>query len=157
MKARKMPAGRVALTAAFVVLALVLVPAALAGKGAGGGAGKTGGGGGGSTAGGTAFSGPVMVNDVDGNGVVSHGDWINFNVSTTATGTPTVGLRCYQNGNFVLDGYVGYYPSWMFTPYFILDSNYWQSGVTADCTARLFYDNKRGQEVVLSTLTFKAS
>jgi hypothetical protein len=39
MKARKMPAGRVALTAAALVLTLVLVPAALAGKPKGGGGG----------------------------------------------------------------------------------------------------------------------
>jgi hypothetical protein len=145
MKIRKPTTAGVVLAGVAVVLSLALVPAALAGKGSK----PTGGSGGSST-----LTGPVMVNDVDGNGAVSHGDWINFNVSTTATGTPTVGLRCYQNGNFVLDGYVGYYPSWMFTPYFILDSSYWQSGVAADCTARLFYNNRRGQEVVLSTLTF---
>jgi len=42
MKSRKMPAGRLALTAASLVLTLVLVPAALAGKPGGGGGGSTG-------------------------------------------------------------------------------------------------------------------
>src|SRR5205085_2887994 len=45
MKASKLPAGRVALTAAALILTLVLVPAALAGKPSGGGGGKGGGGG----------------------------------------------------------------------------------------------------------------
>jgi hypothetical protein len=42
MKARKMPAGRVALTAALLILALVLIPAAFAKGKPGGGGGSTG-------------------------------------------------------------------------------------------------------------------
>jgi hypothetical protein len=70
------------------VLALALVPAAFAGRG----------GGGTTTTGSSTLTGPVIVHDLNGNGSADHGDSITFNVSTTATSTPTVGLRCYQNG-----------------------------------------------------------
>ena len=148
MKNRSVPAGRVALTAAFVVLALALVPVATAkGKPGGGGSGGT-------TSGGTTLTGPVMLTDVAGNGALNHGDSITFNVSTTATATPEVGLRCYQGMNWVYDGYVGYFPGYMFAPYFTLDSGYWASGVPASCTARLFYYDNRSREHVLATLSF---
>lgn len=140
--------SRIALCAAVLALAVTLVPAALAGKG------KPGGGGTGGTTGGSSLTGPVMVADLDGNGVVSHGDSINFVVSTTATPKPEVGLRCYQGSNWVYDGYVGYWPDYMFTPYFGLDSGYWVSGVPANCTARLFFYDNRSREQILATLSF---
>ncbi len=143
--------SRIAPGIALLVLALALVPVAFAGKGSGG----KGGSGGGTTSGGSSsLTGPVMVLDVDGNGVVSHGDSINFNVSTSATAKPEVGVRCYQGSNWIYDGYVGYWPDYMFTPYFTLDSGYWASGVQATCTARMFYYDSRGREQVLATLNF---
>src|SRR5436309_6435948 len=60
-----------------LVLALVLVPAALAAKGHGGG-GSTG------TGGTSSISGPIMVTDTGSPGL-SFGDMVTFNVSTTAT------------------------------------------------------------------------
>jgi hypothetical protein len=141
--------SRIALGAAVLALAVTLIPAALAGKN------KPGGGGSGGTTGGTSsLTGPVLVTDLNGNGVVNHGDSINFNVSTTATAKPEVGVRCYQGSNWIYDGYVGYWPDYMFTPYFTLDSGYWASGVSASCTARLFYYDSRGREQVLATSSF---
>jgi hypothetical protein len=146
MMARKAPVARIALTAAFLVLALALVPAALAGKGKPGGGGTTGGAG--------TFSGPVMVADNNGDGHPNRLDSITFNVSTTATTKPQVGLRCYQGSNWIYDGYVGYFPGYMFSPWFTLDSGYWEAGVPATCNARLFYNDQRGRQIVLATMSF---
>jgi hypothetical protein len=146
MMARKAPVARIALTAAFLVLALALVPAALAGKGKPGGGGTTGGAG--------TFSGPVMVADNNGDGHPNRLDSITFNVSTTATTKPQVGLRCYQGSNWIYDGYVGYFPGYMFSPWFTLDSGYWEAGVSATCNARLFYNDQRGRQIVLATMSF---
>jgi len=143
MVARKTPAVRIACSAAFLVLALALVPAALAGKP------------GGNTSGSSSLTGPVMVIDNNGNGLVNRLDSITFNVSTSATSTPTVGLRCYQNGIWVYDDYLGYYSGGYWSnPWFSLDSGYWTSGISASCTARLFYYDRRGREQDLATLTF---
>jgi hypothetical protein len=147
MVTRKTPAARIAFAAAFLVLALALVPAAFAGKGKPGG-------GGGSTSGGSTLTGPVMVVDNNGNGSADYLDSITFNVSTTATTKPQVGLRCYQGSSWIYDGYVGYFAGYMFTPWFGLDSGYWAAGVPATCNARLFYNDNRGREVVLATMSF---
>src|SRR5262245_25500999 len=97
-------------------------------------------------------SGPVMVTDNNGDGLPNHGDSITFNVSATGTSTPQVGLRCHQDGNWIYDGYVGYFPGYMFDPWFTLQSSYWVSGISASCTARLFYNDRRGRQIVLATL-----
>jgi hypothetical protein len=132
---------------AALVLVLILVPTALAGNGKGGG--------GTTTTGSSTLTGPVIVHDLNGNGYADHGDSITFNVSTTATSTPTVGLRCYQNGVWVYDEYLGFYSGGYWTnPYFTLDSTYWITGASASCTARLFYYDRRSREQGLATLTF---
>jgi hypothetical protein len=135
---------RIALIAA--VAALALVPTALAGKGGGGKPGGGGGGGGGSS----SFSLVLM----DGATQAAHNGRITFNVSTTATDRPFVGLRCWQGTNFVYDGYVGYFPGALFDPWFTLDSPYWADGVQASCTARLFYYDRRGNQNVLLEQSF---
>lgn len=147
MKIRKPTPAGVAIAAAGLVLALALAPTAFAGKGKPGGGG---GGGGGSS----SLAGPVMYTDLNGNGIANHGDSITFNVSTTATSLPEVGVRCYQGSAWILDGYVGYYPSYAFNPYFTLDSSYWDGSTSASCTARLFYYDSRSREHVLATLSF---
>jgi len=123
-----------------LILALVLAPLALARGGAG-----RGGGGGGST-----FSLVLM----DGATQAAHYGRITFDVSTTETAVPEVGLRCYQGSNWVYDAYVGYYPGYLFERWFRLQSNYWVDGVAATCNARLFYFDRRGREVVLRTMSF---
>ena len=117
----------------------------------GGGGGKPSGGG--TTSGGT-LTGPVMVADADVDGAVSHLDDISFNVSTSATAYPQVGLRCWQGTNWVYDAYVGYWATYQWDRFFRLESNYWNAGLAANCTARLFYNDSRGRQVVLSTLDF---
>ena len=102
----------------------------------------------------TSFSGPVMVVDANANGAPNYMDEITFNVSTTATSQPEVGLRCYQGSNFVEDAYVSYFDSWLSPTYFQLGSSYWNPALDASCTARLFYYDKRAREHVLATMTF---
>ena len=109
--------------------------------------------GGGAASSASTLTGPVMVLDANGNGLPNHGDEITFTVSTSAP-QPQVGLRCWQGANWVYDGYVGYFPGYMFTPYFTLDSGYWNPALSANCTARLFYNDKRGRQHVLATLGF---
>jgi hypothetical protein len=106
---------------------------------------------GGSTSG---FTGPVMVQDQNGNSSPNYMDEITFNVSTTATTKPQVGLRCYQGAAFVEDAYVSYFNSWLSPTYFQLGSSYWNPALDASCTARLFYYDNRAREHVLGTLTF---
>jgi len=106
-------------------------------------------GGGGTTGGGTGSLALVLYADVNGNGQVNYLDTVTFTVSTTATTTPTVTLRCYQNGNMVLQSSAGFYPSypWPDAQHMVLNSPAW-SGGAASCTAVL---NETG-----TTLSFPA-
>jgi hypothetical protein len=127
-----------------VVLALALVPAALAAKGGGN---KPSGGG---TSGSSSISAPVMVTDTGTPGI-SWGDTVTFNVSTTATTTPFVNLLCYQNGVQVASGMKGFWDgsidvNWNFG----LSSPMWKSGA-ADCVASLTMQTKRGWAQLAST------
>jgi hypothetical protein len=124
-----------------LVIACAVAPFALAAKG-----------GGGKPAGGGSSSFSVVV--MDGATAPAHHGRITFDVSTTETKVPEVGLRCYQDSNWVFDAYVGYFPEYLFDPWFTLDSNYWEDGVAATCNARLFYYDRRGREVVLKTMSF---
>lgn len=143
MKTRSVPAGRVALTAAFAVLALALVPVALAGKpssgGSGGGKGGGGGGHGGST---TTYSGsfvgtnPVMVADANGDGSPNYGDQITFSVTSNAT-YYFVALVCTQNGTIVEQQTNGFYVGWPWSKTYTLTSTMWAGGA-ASCTATLY-------------------
>jgi hypothetical protein len=135
--------SRIVLVAALI--ALVVAPTALAGKGGG----KPGGGG--KNSGGGSLS-LVLLDSADA--VPNHGEKVTFDVSTTTTDRPFVGLRCWQGLNFVYDGYVGFFPTYMFDPWLTLGSPYWVAGVETSCTARLFYYDSRGNQNVLATLTF---
>jgi len=126
---------------AALVLALALVPAALAAKGHGGG---------GTSGGSSSISQPVTVTDTGTPGL-SWGDTVTFDVSTTATTTPFVNLVCYQNGVQVASGMKGFWdgsidPNWNFG----LASPTWQSGA-ADCVATLDKQTKQGWQQLAST------
>jgi hypothetical protein len=137
--------GQVASVVALVI-ALAVVPAALAGKG-----GHGGGGGGTTTSGSSSISGPVVVKD-EGTAGLSRLDTVTFNVSTTATDEPFVNLRCFQNGALVLNGSAGFFAWAMNAPYFdfTLTSGMWSSGA-ADCTAYLQKSTSRGWSTIAST------
>jgi hypothetical protein len=94
---------------------------------------------------------------MDGATQPAHYGRITFDVETTATDVPEVGLRCYQGSNFVFDAYVGYHENYLFDPWFTLQSNYWVDGLAATCNARLFYWDRRGREVLLKTMSFSVA
>jgi hypothetical protein len=127
MVTRKTPAARIACTAAFLVLALALVPVAFAGKG-----GKPGGGGG-------STSGSYTVTVTPG-GPYTYGQSIFVTTSVPESLSPFIWLRCYQNGVLVgssdhaaFPG--GWYYGWPFT---LGGSMSWQSGA-ADCTVSIVH------------------
>ena len=111
---------------------------------------------------GTAFAGKgrtttppsldlVMVTDLNSNGAANYGDTITFRSDTTASGAE-VGLRCYQGSNFVFDGYVSLYDSWLGKE-LTLESSKWDRSSSADCVARLFTYNRKNQQQVMTTLS----
>jgi hypothetical protein len=148
MKIRKpTPAGSV-FAGVIVVLSLALVPAAFAGKG-----GNNGPSGGGSS----TITGPVMVTDLNGDGLPNYGDTVTFNVATTATATPYVDLTCSQNGVVVLSATWGDFASypWPWTKDMNLASQMYTGGQAA-CVATLYTFNSRAKKQILATLPFTA-
>ena len=103
------------------------------------------------------LAGPVIVVDLNHDGLPNHKDTITYKVSTTATTTPEVGTRCYQGGKFVLDAYSGYFNSSIQGPNVTLNSGYWDASKAASCTGRLFYYDRHGRQVVLATLSYNVN
>ena len=97
----------------------------------------------------------VMVADANSNGAPNYGDTITFRSNTSATNAE-VGLRCYQGSNFVFDGYVSLYDSWLGRD-LTLESSKWNQDASADCYARLFTYNRKAQQVVLATKSFSVA
>ena len=135
---------RLAQVASLVtLLALALVPTALAGKGGHGGGGTT-------TSGTSSISAPNMVTDV-GSAGLSYGDSVVFTVSTTATNQPYVNVQCFQNGVLVMNSWNGYFADALNTSWnFGLGSPAWQNGA-AKCTAYLDMATSRGWAQLAST------
>ena len=113
------------------------------------------GGGGPSSGGGTLEL--RMLNDANGNGAPNHMDTVTFDVSTTATSMPMVGLRCWQGANFVHDGYIALYDASWLKKYFLLGGTSWDPALSAGCTARLFYYDRRGREKFLGAYEFSVA
>jgi hypothetical protein len=87
----------------------------------------------------------ALVADNDGDGVVSWGDSVSFDVSTTETWNQ-VSLVCSQNGSVVLGAVripTAWYP-------ITLSSQSWQSGA-ADCVATLDQFNGTKVNTIAST------
>jgi hypothetical protein len=76
----------------------------------------------------------VMVDASDT--VANWGDWVTFDVATTATSEPWVNLKCWQNGTLVAEGWNGYFDRSLTGRNFGLYSATWSAGA-ADCTAYL--------------------
>jgi len=120
-----------------LVAVLVLVPAALAGKG------------------GVKGSDPSGLNLVvldSTDGLPHWGDHVTFSVSPTATDQPYATLNCYQNGVWVLTGTRGFYPG-SYGQTFALSSAGWTGGA-AECTAELFSLSSNGKTTTLGTTSF---
>jgi hypothetical protein len=139
----KRSTASVPLALSLAVLAFALVPTAgLAAKGGNGGGGKP-------------SDASLSLVLLDGATEARHLGRVTFEVSTSATDRPYVGVRCWQGPAWVYDGYVGYFEEYMFEEdWFTLDSPYWTAGVDATCTARLFHYDRRGNQKVLATLDF---
>jgi hypothetical protein len=119
----------------------------------GGGKGKPSGGGSTGGSGSLSLALPPYI-DVNGDGLPNVGDTVTFNVSTTATDTPTVNLTCYQNGVAVFGAQGAFYASdpWQWSRYMKLYSASWGSGA-ADCTATL---SPMSGSPILDTVRFTA-
>src|SRR5262249_8007044 len=76
----------------------------------------------------------VLLNSLDG--LAHYGETVRFDVSTTSTDQPWVGLKCYQDLSPVGESWEGYFPGSLSDGNFDLDSPTWTSGA-ADCTATL--------------------
>jgi len=93
---------------------------------------------------------PVVLDGADA--VANHGERLTFDVTTSATDRPFVSLWCWQGTNGVYNKSIGIFESYLFDPWFTLDSTYWADGAEANCTARLYYYDKRGNQKLLTTL-----
>jgi len=111
-------------------------------------------GGGGRKSAATGTVGLVLLNSTDG--VAHWGQQVTFNVSTTATTEPHVGLKCSQSSVVVYSAQSGYYASypWPWTQVMTLSSSAWTSG-SAACVATLYYFSGTSS-VTLATLSFNA-
>lgn len=138
------PPHRVARIALILALgALILTPAALAGKG-----GHNGSGSGGTSSGGTISL--VLLSSTDG--LAHWGQYVTFNVTTSAT-YPYVTLTCSRNGVPVLTQSAGFFPSYPWGQTFGLSNTSWTSG-EADCVADLHYSSSNGKSVSLAKTSF---
>ena len=131
---------RVALIASVGALCLAFAPSAFGAKGGAGSSGTSSG------------LSRVMVNDLNGNGLPNWGDTVTFDVSTSAS-YPVVLLECYRNGALVFSQRAGFFPTYMWSKDFTLQSSSWTSGA-ADCTATLYYSTRNGTNKTLATLSF---
>jgi hypothetical protein len=121
--------GQLVLTALIAIAVLALAPAAYAAKSSG-----AGGNGGGKPTHGTGTISLVLDNSTDG--AAHYGQTVEFTILTTATTEPWVGLKCYQNGTLVAEGWDGYFDGSLSSRTFGLASPSWTGG-DADCTATL--------------------
>lgn len=104
--------------------------------------------------GGKAAAGTIALVLLDGGDTTAnYRERAAFDVQTSAS-RPFVGVRCWQNGGMVLDGYTGYFDDYMFDPWVTLGSPYWDAASPASCTARLFTYDKRGNQKVIATVDF---
>ncbi len=129
-----------------LVLALALVPAALAAKGGGGG--KPGGSGGTGSSDNISL---VLLNSTDG--LPNFGQQVTFKITTTTT-QAYVDATCYQNAAVVYDEWHGMWPGAMFGNTFTLGPTQSWSGGDADCTARIVVWATNGRQNVLGSMTF---
>lgn len=132
------------LSAILATVALVVLAALPASAAPGGGGPKR-----------TAASLALVV--LDGpDAVANHYEHVTFAISQSSTDRPFVGIRCTQNGALMYDTYIGFFPEALGEQWATLDSLPWDGAMAADCTARLFAYDRRGNQVVMATTDFTA-
>ena len=135
---RKSTSPAIALVAALV-LVFALVPAALAGKGPGGG---------------SHTSGTIKLHLLNGDMVPKFGHQVTFDI-TASWSQPYVNLNCYQNGAWVSGEWGGFYAGSAYDRIFTLGpSNSWTSG-DADCKADLVEWTAKGSLAVRASTGFR--
>jgi hypothetical protein len=137
--------GHLVLTAFIAVAMLAIAPAAYAAKGNN----SSGGGHGGKPTAGSGTISLVLLNSTDGG--AHWGQWVTFNVATTSTTEPWVGLKCSQNGAVVSETWHNFFDTTSSRD-FGLYSPVWTGG-SADCTATL----TNPQWAPLASTTFHVS
>ncbi len=120
-----------------ILITGLVVGTAFAAKGGGSttGGGHKGGGGSSGGSGTISLQLPPVV-DKNGDGMADWGDFVTFDISTSATSQPWVELDCFQNGVRVSQGWDGYFSGSLTTRNFGLYSPQWTGGA-ASCTAYL--------------------
>ena len=129
-----------AVLVALLALGLVLVPAAIAGKGRGGGA--------------TAPSGTIRLVPLSPStdGLLHYGDEVTFDVYASSTAYPWVVLKCTRNGSLVYEHQNGIFPTSLMQTFTLGLTPAWTGGA-ADCTAYL-QDWSSRKVKTLASLTF---
>jgi hypothetical protein len=123
----------------ILVVGLIVLPA-LAAKGGNGGGGK---------ASGTGTISLVVMDSTDG--LAHFGQRVTFDISTTATDSPFVQVRCSQAGTLVYQDTQGFFPNALGDQWFRLGPTpLWQSGA-ADCTGDLVKYTRKGWQHLAST------
>jgi hypothetical protein len=110
---------------------------------------------GGGTKGGGSTSTLSVVNETAPGTTPAFGQTVTFQVSTTATTKPYVGLKCTQNSVEVYSTSAGFfvgYP-WPWQQNMTLSSGAWTGGA-ASCVATLYYYLGNGKFSTLATLDF---
>lgn len=131
---------RLIVLAAFVV-ALAVVPAALAGKG-------------GKPAGGATSGSSLSLVPLNGATEPHYGGQVTFKLDTTVT-SPIVSLDCTQGGGLVYSASRPmYWPNLWDDPGIFTLASYAWSGGAADCKASLITQGRKGRPVTLATLSF---
>jgi hypothetical protein len=135
--------------AAGIGAALLLVGAAPAFAAAKGSGGKPGDGG---------SSSLTVVNETAPGTAPAYGETVTFDVSTSATSRPYVGLSCSQNGVEVYSTSAGFFAGypWPWQRNMPLSSGSWTSGA-ASCVATLYFYAGNGKFTDLATLSFPVS
>ncbi len=100
----------------------------------------------------------VMEKDVNGDGLPNHGDFIKFNVATTATDKPWVNLKCYSGSTLIAEGWETYFDGGLGNGIFGLYSGPWTSGA-AECTAYLkLFDGKGNDDYsTITSISFRVN
>jgi hypothetical protein len=82
----------------------------------------------------------------------NYGEHVTFTVTSTAA-YPMVRLTCSQQGEWVTNQTVGFYPGWPWSQVFPLSSWKWTGGA-ADCDAVLYYQTRHQGDQILATMSF---
>ena len=125
------------LEGALIALIVVGLLAGTAFAGGRGGAGGGGGKGGKTVPGGTLAV--QMVTDADGDGAVTFGDTVTYDVSKVTVTNPYITTTCTQDGTMVLSTWAGWYDGYMWPAArnIRLSSDLWTGGA-ASCTGVLY-------------------